>query len=44
MLSRTVQVVKRAEAYEKTAKGPISTKWVDVDKSHGVGEMLVRSR
>ena len=44
MLSRTVKVVKTAEAYEKTAKGFISTKWVDVDKSHGVGEMFVRSR
>ena len=44
MLSRTVKIVKTAEAYEKTVKGPISTKWVDVDKSHGVGEMLVWSR
>ena len=44
MLSRTVKVVKTAEACEKTVKGPISTKWVDVDKSHGVGEMLIRSR
>ena len=37
MLSRTVKVVKTAEACEKTWKGPISTKWVGVDKSHGVG-------
>ena len=44
MLSRTVKVVKTAEAYEKTGKGPISTWWVDVDKTHGVGEMLIRSR
>ena len=44
MLSRTVKIVKTAEAYEKTGKGPISTKWVDVDKFHGVGELLVRSR
>jgi hypothetical protein len=27
-----------------TGKGPISTKWVDTYKSHGTGEMLVRSR
>ena len=44
MLSRTVKIVKTAEADEKTGKGPISTKWVDVDKSHDVGELLVRSR
>ena len=25
-------------------KGSICTKWVDVDKSRGVGEMLVGSR
>ena len=44
MLSRTVKVVNTAETYEKTEKGPISTKWVDVDKSHSMGEMLIRSR
>ena len=44
MLSRTVKVVKTAEAYEKREKGPISTKLVDVDKFHGVGKMFIRSR
>ena len=37
-------MVKTADAYEKTVKGTISTKLVDVDKSHGVGETLIRSR
>ena len=36
--------VKTSEAYEKTVKGSICTKWVDVDKSRGVGKMLFGSR
>ena len=44
MKGKTFKVVKRSEAYERTGKAPISTKWVDTDKSHGVGEMKVRSR
>ena len=40
----TFKVVKRTEAFEKTEKPPISTKWVDTDKSHGVGKMNVTSR
>ena len=44
MKGKTFKIVKRAEAFEKTGKPPISTKWVDTDKSHGVGEMKVRSR
>lgn len=41
---RTFQVVKKSEAWQVTGKAPTSTKWVDTDKSHGQGEMLVRSR
>ena len=44
MKNKTFKVVKKAEAYERTGKAPISTKWVDTDKSHGVGELRVRSR
>ena len=33
------RVVKRDEAYRVTGKKPIPTKWVDTDKSHGVGKM-----
>jgi hypothetical protein len=44
MKGHTFVVVKKAEAYRVTGRGPISTKWVDTDKSHGEGEMLVRSR
>jgi hypothetical protein len=42
--NKTFKVVKKAEAYRVTGEGPISTKWVDADKSHGNGEMMVRSR
>ena len=44
MKGKTFKVVKRSEAYTVTGKSPISTRWVDTDKSHGNGEMLVRSR
>ena len=44
MKEKIFKVVKKSEAYRVTGKGPISTKWVDTDKSHGNGEMLVRSR
>ena len=44
MKGRTFVVVKRAEAFKVTGQKPISTKWVDTDKSHGMGEVLVRSR
>ena len=44
MKGKTFKVVKKSEAYKVTGKRPISTKWVDTDKSHGHGEMLVRSR
>ena len=27
-----------------TGKAPISTRWVDTDKTHGIGEPMVRSR
>ena len=32
------------ECWRVTGKGPISTKWVDTDKSHGQGKLDVRSR
>ena len=44
MMKKIFKVVKKSESYRVTGKGPISTKWVDTDKSHGTGEMLVRSR
>ena len=39
-----IQGCEADEAFEKTGKPPISTKWVDTDKSHEVGKMNVRSR
>ncbi len=44
MKGKTFKVVKKREAYETTGRAPISTKWVDTDKTHGQGKMLVRSR
>ena len=44
MKGKTFKVVKKTEAYRVTGKGLISRKWFDTDKSHGNGEMLVRSR
>ena len=41
---KVFEIVKRKESYEKTGKAPKSTKWVDTDKSHGQGQVLVRSR
>ncbi len=42
---KTLKVVKKkAEAFKNTGEAPISTKWVDTDKPHGVGEMRVRLR
>ena len=41
MKGKTFKVVKKAEAFKNTGKAPISTTWVDTDKSHGNGEMLV---
>ncbi len=40
---KTLKVAKRIEAPAKTGKAPVSTKWVDTDKSQGVGDMKVRS-
>lgn len=37
-------MVKQAEAWAKTGKPPILTKWVDTDKAHGMGVPMVRSR
>ena len=44
MKGRTFKVVKKSEACRVAGKGPLSTKWVDTDKSHGNGEIFVRSR
>jgi hypothetical protein len=44
MKGKTFVVVKTEEAWRVTGKAPITTKWVDTDKSHGQGEMQVRSR
>jgi hypothetical protein len=44
MKGKIFKVVKRAEAWKVTGKAPISTKWVDTDKTHGMGDPLVRSR
>jgi hypothetical protein len=41
MKNKIFKVVKKSEAYRVTGKGPISTKWVDTDKPHGNGDMLV---
>ena len=44
MKNHTFDIVKRKECYERTGKAPISTRWIDTDKSHGQGIMEVRSR
>ena len=44
MLGHTFHIVDRAECIAKTGKQPISTCWIDTDKSHGQGVMKVRSR
>ena len=43
MKNKIFRVVKREEAI-KAGRTLLSTKWVDTDKSHGVGEPVVRSR
>ena len=43
MNGHTFEVVKRQECLDRTGKNPISTRWVDTDKSHGQGPMKVRS-
>ena len=44
MKDKVFHIVKKEECFKKTGKSPTSTKWVDTDKSHGHGEMVVRSR
>ena len=44
MLGHTFSVVKKQECLERTGKAPMSTRWIDSDKSHGQGIMKVRSR
>jgi hypothetical protein len=44
MKAKVFKIAKKKECYEKTGKAPKSTKWVDTDKSHGQGKLLVRSR
>ena len=33
MKGKTFKIVKRTDSWERTGKSPISTKWVDTDKS-----------
>ena len=44
MKGKIFKVVKKSEAWRITGKAPISTKWVDTDKTHGIGVLLIRSR
>ena len=44
MMGHTFDIVKKKECFERTGKAPISTRWIDSDKSHGQGTMKVRSR
>ena len=44
MKEKVFEIATKRECWEKTGKAPKSTKWVDTDKSHGHGDMLVRSR
>ena len=44
MMGHTFHAVDRAECLAKTGKQPLSTRWIDTDKSHGQGVMKVRSR
>ena len=44
MKGKIFKIVKRTEAWRVTGRAPITTKWVDTDKTHGTGDPLVRSR
>ena len=44
MKGKIFKVAKKSEAWRFTGKAPISTKWVNTDKTHGTGEPMVRSR
>ena len=44
MKGKIFKVVQKDEAWKVTSKAPISTKWVDSDKTHVTGEPMVRSR
>ena len=44
MKGKIFKVVEKEEAWRVTGKAPISTKWVDTDKTHGTKEAMVRSR
>ena len=44
MLGHTFHIVDEAGCHPKTGQSPISTRWIDTDKSHGHGVMKVRSR
>ena len=44
MKGKIFKVVKKEEAWRVTGKAPMSTKWVDTDKTHGTAEPTVRSR
>ena len=38
------KVVNKSEAWRIAGKAPISTKWADTEKTHGIGEPMIRSR
>ena len=42
MMGHTLHVVDKAECMAKTSKQPLSTRWIDTDKSQGQGVMKVR--
>ena len=44
MKGKIFKVVKKSEAWRITGKAPLSTKWVDTDKTHGIGVPVIRSR
>ena len=44
MKGKIFKVVEKEEAWKVIGKAPISTKFVDTDKTHGTKEAMVRSR
>jgi hypothetical protein len=44
MKNEIFKIVTKADAWEKTGRPPISTNWVDTDKTHETGTPMVKSR
>lgn len=44
MKNEIFKIVTKADAWEKTGRPPISTSWVDIDKTHETGTPMVKSR